>query len=115
MNNRLFEISNELASNLRAQLKTKMDLAAVEVSIIAQEAHIIPEGGWPGSNADTRKAYEKQAKAADPVLKFLNEEKNKGQESLQVLELDFRILQMEKEAWQWTIKDNANEIRVLVE
>jgi hypothetical protein len=104
--NRLFEIAKQLKDIALHRFVEKRQLADLETKIAAREVSLIPDGGWAGANADTRKASEKAAKAADAELQELIKLQSSCQESLDNLEFDREILTIEKEAWQWTIRDN---------
>lgn len=103
--NRLFEISKELGEIATRKFEARRNAAQLEADILAREAAIIPEGGWPGSNADTRKAAEKAAKAADTTLTTYAAQKLDYQDSLDQLDLRREILTAERDAWQWSIRD----------
>jgi len=103
--NRLFDIASKLDIIARQRFALRRFILDTENQIIAREAAMIPEGGWPGGNADTRKAMEKAAKAADPELQKLITGKEGYQTDLDNLELEKDALVNERSAWEWTIRD----------
>ena len=103
--NRLFEIATELGEIARQRFDFRQKLTLYEQQQAAREAALIPEGGWPGSNADTRKAAEKAAKANDPELVGLTLSIQDLNFDLGKLEVDREALIAERDAWQWTIRD----------
>ena len=107
--NRLFEIAKELSVIATSRFELKQQLEATVRNIKTQEAAIIPAGGWPGANADTRKAAETAAKAADEPLRMLAMDKAAIEEELDRLELDREALTAEREAWHWTIRDRETQ------
>ncbi len=111
--NRLFDIAYELNELAKARFDLKQQLETIARNIKTQEAAIIPAGGWPGSNADTRKAAETAAKAADPALQMFAADKAAIEEALDKLELDRDALLAEKEAWHWTIRDRETQCSMI--
>jgi uncharacterized protein YeaC (DUF1315 family) len=103
--NRLFEIASELGEIARKRLSLRQIIDGMTDDIAMREAELIPEGGWPGGNADTRKAMEKAAKAADIILQGRINYKSTSQKELDALEVDRDVLNAERDAWQWTIRD----------
>jgi hypothetical protein len=106
--NRLFEIARELGDIAQKRMESRRFIAEVEAMTIIREASIVAEGGWAGSNADTRKAAEKAAKGADQELLALTASKLSYQATLDELEVKKEVLVAERDAWQWTIRDNEN-------
>lgn len=104
--NRLFEIAEQLGEIAHSRYSIRQGIAALDVKIANREAAIIPDGGWPGSNADTRKAAEKAAKAADKNLIDWTASRESFQAALDELEYKREALIAERDAWQWTIRDN---------
>lgn len=107
--NRLFEIAAELKVIATTRFELKQQLETTVRNIKTQEAAIIPAGGWPGANADTRKAAEIAAKAADEPLRIFAMDKAAIEEELDRLELDREALTAEREAWHWTIRDRETQ------
>jgi len=107
--NRLFEIAKELTVIATTRFELKQQLEAAVRNIKTQEAAITPAGGWPGANADTRKAAEIAAKAADEPLRMLAMDKAAIEEELDRLDLDRDALIAEREAWHWTIRDRETQ------
>lgn len=105
MMNRLFEIAVALGEIARVRLDTKRYLVAVDKLIADRSTALIPEGGWPGSNADTRKAVEKSTLANDPELKGFAMGRDSYIATLDDLELKRDALLAERSAWEWTIRD----------
>jgi hypothetical protein len=108
--NRLFEIATELGEIAHSRFVIRRGIDALDAKITAREAAMIPEGGWPGANADTRKAAEKAAKATDPELIKLADNRNAFQSSLDELECKREALVAERDAWQWTIRDRETQV-----
>jgi len=109
--NRLFEIASELNQISVSRMKLRSEIDFIGESIIRHEAEMIPEGGWPGSNADTRKAMEKAAKASDLTLQNLANGKINAQSEMDALEIERDALIAERDAYQWTIRDRENVAR----
>jgi hypothetical protein len=107
--NRLFDIASKLDIIARQRFALRRFILDTENQIIAREAAMIPEGGWPGGNADTRKAMEKAAKSADPELQKLITGKEGYQTDLDNLELEKDALVNERSAWEWTIRDRETQ------
>lgn len=107
--NRLFEIAKELTAIAATRFDLKQQLETTVRNIKTQEAAIIPAGGWPGSNADTRKAAETAAKAADEPLRMFAMDKAAIELELDRLDLDRDALITERDAWHWTIQDRCNQ------
>lgn len=103
--NRLFRIADELAEIARARYDYRRAILTLDNDIAGREVELIPAGGWPGSNADARKAAEKAAKATDPELAYYLELRDEQQIKLDLLELDRDMLLAERQAWEWTIRD----------
>ena len=109
--NRLYEIAKELGNIASVRFYLKQQLETIAHNIKTQEAAIIPAGGWPGSNADTRKAAEIAAKAADEPLRMFAADKAAIEEQLDLNELKRETLTAEREAITWTIRDIENVAR----
>lgn len=107
--NRLFEISEKLGEIARQRFELKQKLVVVDRNLVSYERSLIPAGGWPGSNADQRKAAELAVKEADIPLRDLHDEKSLYEDQLASLEVDREALILEKEAWQWTIRDRETQ------
>jgi hypothetical protein len=73
--NRLFEIANRLGEIARTRYQQHDLLKTVERSLKSRERAITPEGGWPGKNADERKAAELAALSADEQYFLFDVEK----------------------------------------
>jgi hypothetical protein len=73
--NRLFEIANRLGEIARTRYQQHDLLKTVERSLKSREMKIKPEGGWPGKNADERKAAELAALSADEQYFLFDVEK----------------------------------------
>jgi hypothetical protein len=106
--NRLFDIARELGDIAQKRMTLRRELAENEAMTIIREAAIVPDGGWPGGNADTRKAAEKAAKGTDQELLALMSITHDYQFELEQLEVKRDVLVAERDAWQWTIRDNEN-------
>jgi hypothetical protein len=104
--NRLFEIAEELHLIALDRMTQRQTLDTVNRNIKAREAAMIPDGGWPGSNADTRKAAELAAKSTDKQLVSFDIESRVIQDQLQVSEIKRDALIEERDAIRWTIRDN---------
>lgn len=109
--NRLFEISRELSAIARVRFDLRQQLETIARNITAQQAAIIPAGGWPGSNADTRKAAKLAARASDPGLIMFAADKAAVAQQLETLEVDRDALLAEHDAIIWTIRDVENIVR----
>ena len=103
--NRLFEIASALSVNARQRWTMRKMIEITEGKIAAREAAMVPEGGWPGSNADTRKAMEKAAKAVDLDLIELKNDLSTHNAQLENYDLDRDELIAERQAWEWTVRD----------
>ena len=107
--NRLFEIAEALHNIALDRMTMRQSMDTVNRNIKAREAAMIPEGGWPGSNADTRKAAEVAAKANDGQLKNLDLEKRMIEAQLERSEIERDALVEERNAIQWTIRDREQQ------
>lgn len=107
--NRLFEIAEQLHNIALDRMTMREAMDTVNRNIKAREAAMIPEGGWPGGNADTRKAAEVAAKAADGQLKNLDLEKRMIEAQLERSEIERDALVEERNAIQWTIRDREQQ------
>lgn len=104
--NRLFEIAEELKHNAISRIDYRRKLQAIERDMKAYERQMIPEGGWPGKNADERKAAELSAKANDGQLYGYEIQRQTVQFNLDNDELHRDELIEERDAIRWTIRDS---------
>ncbi len=104
--NRLFEIAERLHLIALDRMTQRQALDTVNRNIKAREVAMIPDGGWPGNNADTRKAAEVAAKATDQQLNLFELEKRMTQDQLETSEILKDALIEERDAIRWTIRDN---------
>jgi hypothetical protein len=103
--NRLFEIAKELNDVAVSRMDYREKLQMVERDRKAYELQMVPEGGWPGKNADERKAAEMIAKGNDGQLYGYEIQRQTIEHNLAAEELRRDALTAEREAWMWTIRD----------
>ncbi len=106
MKNRLFEIGKELGDIAQQRAQLYKQITDAEKETKKREVDLIPEGGWPGSNDMQRKAFETKAKESDTLLLTLRSNVDLLKENLDELGLKRDILMSERDAYQWTIRDN---------
>lgn len=104
--NRLFEIAKELGEIANKRLQGKQLLDESDQLLKGIMLRLIPEGGWPGKNADERKAAELKAYDDCVILQEEQERRASIKETFDLLEADREALIAERDAWQWTIRDN---------
>ena len=103
--NRLFDIASELGEIARKRFDVKCQISIIDENIKKVEAAIVPVGGWPGSNADQRKASELAARSSNQALIEFGMDLDAAQNDLAKLEVDREVLIAERDAWMWTIRD----------
>jgi hypothetical protein len=103
--NRLFSIYEELADLAETKLDLRSAIDRIEKDIAIREAFIIPAGGWPGSNADSRKTAQQAARAADEELKYLENEMEMCKADMLRVDMERDNLIAERSAWEWSIRD----------
>jgi hypothetical protein len=103
--NRLFIIAEELGRIAHQRFDLRQAIARHESFITSRKRALIPEGGWPGKNADERKAAEIAAFAGDVELLGAQAFLAHDQDALDQWDVEREVLQAELAAWQWTIRD----------
>jgi len=104
--NRLFEIAELLKSIAVQRAILRRDIGAFDDKITFIKRDLIPEGGWPGKNADERKAAEISAYHNSTYLNYWEGEKKESEEFISQLDTYRMALLEERSAYEWTIRDN---------
>lgn len=104
--NRLFEIAQELTNCAIELSDDRRKLLSLEREAKAYERQVVPEGGWPGKNADERKAAEMNFKASDGQFYEYEMRRDVLEFNINSGGLRRDALIEERDAIRWTIRDN---------
>lgn len=104
--NRFLDIAKDLSEYAIAIIGGRRQLQALDRQVKDHERTMIPDGGWPGKNADERKAAELAAKSSDEQLYEYEIRRQAIQFNLDNDELHRDALLEERDALRWTIRDN---------
>ena len=103
--NRLFEIAETLKESAAVRIDYRNRLQLLKSDLELHERQMIPVGGWPGKNADERKAAELVAKDLDGTIFDIEARRKSIQAKLEAEELRRDALIEERDAIRWTIRD----------
>jgi hypothetical protein len=109
--NRLFEIAKELGSIANDRFNLRESIRDYENRIKRARVELAPAGGWPGTNEAARKIAQEYSELHDPDLMFMRAALDDDEVSLEKLESNREALIAERDAWQWTIRDEENVSR----
>ena len=105
LNNPLAKIAISLGElyRQRAELRIKdRHLGELEEKRVAA---ITPAEGWPGKNETERKCSMNTMLAADDELTTIKQHISDASDELERFGAEIHVLEAEKEAYQWTIRD----------
>jgi hypothetical protein len=113
LTNRMLEIASTLAHLYNVKADLEIRVGHLETDISGRSIALLPDAGWPGSNAEARKAAEKKGIDADEALSNMNAELLKTKHALLSLDAKINAARALQKAIEWCIR--AEYVRVFNE
>jgi hypothetical protein len=98
---RFLAIAKELAALRLSLLDSTQTIVDLKVNISAIESELTPADGWPGKNADERKAAAERTFASDGSLINLYTMLDSEEEKSRRLAVEITILEDERRGLEW--------------